>query len=115
MTTIAENTAVGVMLKAFDQGLKMKAQDGELLVWPDALLSASMCSELSRFKWQLMALLSARFTIGERFDRALFLAEDQHARDALVVAGVESGVIFTRENLEPFYPQPGDSQAEDVF
>ena len=62
-----------------------------------------------------MALLSARFTIGERFGRALFLAEDQHARDALVVAGVESGVIFTRENLEPFYPHPGDSQAEDVF
>ncbi len=77
----------------------MKAQDGELKVWPDGLLTPALRSELSRFKWQLMALLSARFTM----------------RDALVVAGVESGVIFTRENLEPFYPHPGDSQAEDVF
>jgi hypothetical protein len=100
--TIPKNTALGVMLKAFDLGLRMEAKDGKLLVWPDALLSASMRSELTRWKWQLMYLLAARFLIvySETLSRTVFFAEDEHARDSLIVAGAEQGAIYTLEEIE---------------
>ena len=101
-TTIPENTPLGVMLKALNLGLSMQPQDQKLLVWPDALLSASMRSELSRCKWQLMYLLAARFLIvySETLGRTIFFAEDESAKNALIVAGAEASAIYTLSEIE---------------
>ena len=101
--TIHPNTALGVMLKAYDSGLQMKAgPDEKLLVWPDSLLSPSMRFELTRWKWQLMYLLAARFLIvySEPLGCTLFFAEDERVKDALIVAGAEESSIYTLEELE---------------
>lgn len=100
--TIPENTPLGVMLRAFELGLSMKSQDDKLLVWPDALLSASMRSELTRWKWQLMYLLAARFLIvySETLGRTVFFAEDESAKNALIVAGAEESSIYTLEEIK---------------
>jgi hypothetical protein len=101
-TTIPENTPLGVMLKAFDLGLHMEAQDGKLLVWPDALLTPGMRSELTRWKWRIMYLLAIRFVIvySETLGRTVFFAEDESAKDALIVAGAEEPSIYTLEEIE---------------
>ncbi|SRR5260370_6278378 len=101
-TTIPENTPLGVMLRAFDLGLHMEAKDEKLLVWPDALLTPAMRSELTHWKWQLMYLLAARFVIvySETLGRTIFFAEDESAKNALIVAGAEESSIYTLEEIE---------------
>ena len=101
-TTIPENTPLGVMLRAFDLGLSMKAQNDKLLVWPDSLLTASMRSELTRWKWQLMYLLAERFLIvfSDTLGRTVFFAEDETAKNALIVAGAEESSIYTLEEIQ---------------
>jgi hypothetical protein len=90
------------MLKAFDLGLSMKPQDEKLLVWPDSLLTPAMRSELMRHKWQLMYLLAARFLIvySQTLNRTIFFAEDETAKNALIVAGAESSAIYTIEEIQ---------------
>jgi hypothetical protein len=102
MTTIPETTAIGAMLKALNLGLSLKPQGDLLLVWPDALLSPDLRSELTRWKWQLMYLLAARFLIvySETLGHTVFFAEDESAKNALIVAGAEESAIYTLEEIE---------------
>jgi hypothetical protein len=96
-TTIPENTPLGVMLKALDLGLSMKRQDD--LLWSGrTLYSAPPCApSWHTNKWQLMYLLAARFLIvySETLARTIFFAEDEQAKDALIVAGAEESSIYT--------------------
>jgi hypothetical protein len=61
-----------------------------------------MRSELTRWKWQIMYLLAARFLIvySEHLGRTIFFAEDESAKNALIVAGAEESSIYTLAEIQ---------------
>jgi len=102
MTTEKANTPLQTMLDAIDIGLSLEARGHTLRVWPDALLSEAMRTELTRWKWHIMDLLELRFVMAysETLKRTVFFAEDEAVKNALVASGAKESSIYTLEELE---------------
>jgi hypothetical protein len=97
-----DKTAIGVMLNAFTEGLSFEAKAGKLLVWPIDLLTRDLHSEITGYSRQLMCLCSSGWLVvnSETLGRTIFFAEDEHAREALIVAGAEESSIYTLLEIE---------------
>ena len=95
-------TAIGLLQKATDLGLKLGSEGRHTLtVEPAERCSRAFADTLKDHKWHLLALLTLPFVMvhSKALGEIIFFCQDEDSKEILIEARAQPWSIYTRDEL----------------